>query len=676
MHVNVLATRCSLFGKIALAMVLKCMFEVASCFIAISLGSGFQAPHEAYVESIRAALPARHGMEVQSAFFNEESKVGRWKLENASDGSRMRWLRYTEMSGTHQGNVFCTEFLVSDKRLIQSSITGTCAGQDYTGFTPDEGIISWTSLALGGITDFGGWLGNSSLAFGYIPERDGLVSVHSIAFSDSSRFELVEGQACLVHEPSQTKFFFDEQRMLCKIERPTVVYRDGEWVDATAVLTPETFNSKSEVIAFRVQTADSDSTSHLLEFHIQALQDDQLNSFAVAPVKNGDVVGILNDRIAKPLIFIDGEATYPVDPRAKLEIEKVLTKATGKETESDSSSTLWPYLRATSSADCGLYSFAIAAAGLGIEVDLESIISTPEYSSKNGSSAKQLERLAVANGFAPTVFQFGNFENLASLNTPVIVHCGSSYQVEGVSHWAAILEVDTNNRRVLWADLPASPRWIDEAELLTAWDGIGLALRPDRIGTLSELKMRFGPLALPGICLLVLAVGLKILSRQPIFYQKTWSPGILLIGLSLALGLGWLQFSKVSFLSSPVAVALTKGKVAHGLSPESDEILMRNTWEDWHDNPRVEIFDARIPQDYAYSHVASAINLPPDCSLVELKEAWQQAERAETCVVYCQNETCAYSHLIARKLNAMGHQNIIIYSPGFSQLPSNVPTEK
>jgi rhodanese-related sulfurtransferase len=79
--------------------------------------------------------------------------------------------------------------------------------------------------------------------------------------------------------------------------------------------------------------------------------------------------------------------------------------------------------------------------------------------------------------------------------------------------------------------------------------------------------------------------------------------------------------------------------------------------------------DARRTPDYTEGHVAGAWNVPVweaslDARVTEF-EALANPGPKDPIVIYCSGGGCEDSHLLARKLVALGYRNLLIYEGGF-----------
>ena len=86
--------------------------------------------------------------------------------------------------------------------------------------------------------------------------------------------------------------------------------------------------------------------------------------------------------------------------------------------------------------------------------------------------------------------------------------------------------------------------------------------------------------------------------------------------------------------------------------------------------------DCRIPRDYRMGHIPRAINLPVDASLGELSEALREIEGRSKICCYCMNEHCAWAAKVASMLRGMGHEDCVVYAPGWNGFVKEQQSEK
>lgn len=638
---------------------------------------------------MRQDLPARRAVSVVGNIINDGRVRGSRVVEISNDGQnwRMTLLFRNEQGKGRHGVV--NEMIANTNQVLQASITGTLENPaDQMSFVPNKRVSSSPVLFPGNFISNGGSLGVMSLVFGYVADQRSLVDIHSKSFSDSVDLLQIKDGAGLVHRESEIEFIFSAQRKLKTIRIPKYMVGTESIARVGTTIVKPIYNQEvSDSGLTKFQVGDEFKPDFVVQnFEVTQLPDSaNLKTFIYCAVKNGDVVGRLGETTSdhKMLYYKNGRAGYAVDPKAEQEINLVLDR-TNPDREKiqqlaapSESLERFSYLRSATSTDCGLYSLAIASAELGVELPLESILSNEDYASGKGSSIAQLKRAIRENELRSMAIRFGNLDHLIAANVPAVVHCGNSTQASGVSHWVAVLKVDADNRKVLWADLPHEPTWISEAELMTTWDGTAVLVSEQAFGTLSSWKIRWQQLWMPAMIAILLLAGLlfarRFLPRITGSKSKMGPTGPLAVifGFSLLLTIGWAVLSTLSYFKHPDAISLVDGKVPVAGFVETLEIPEHWSLEVLNIDSQTLVVDARIPRDFKRAHFEGAINLPTDCSLVELTSAWKRAKTAKKCLVYCQSEKCLYSHQVAKKLKLMGHENVEIFRPGFLKMPDD-----
>ena len=662
----------------------RCCFFLCCLINSLAIAQQPDEVKSDYVELLRSYFPKRSGVAVDSFWYWEGEKISAIRAENSLDGRRWRTASWSTSQGA---TVSVSEAIATSGQIVQTTISGSFEDREsQKNFVREPTKKSVALLAEGNCDSHGGvYLLDCSLMFGRIRKQKALVDLHRQDFVQDCRLEKQDsdGNVMLAHVPSGFQFRFNEKKQLVEVRRPEFSFAaDGSSsLMHTVVLKPvlEKRHSDGGLHEFEVCFSTDPKNKWVENYRITELPSGAgLEQFAFSNVSDGDPVfplgtNQLERANLKMRFFHKGNAVLLVDPKAELEIQKVLE---GVSDFDDSGRRLKrvPYLRSDSSADCGLYSFAIAAAKQGVAVPIDELVGGDSYATNSGSSVAQLRKACSDFGVNSFSLRMGTFDHLAFNECPAILHCGNSYQAERVSHWAAVLEVDREQRKVLWADLPHEPIWISEAELMTTWDGTAVFISKEPFEkTLSaSFALRWQPI-LPSI--FFVAVALVALSITPRFRtpkvggdQRLSLPvnALLYLAFALILGVSWLGVAKLSFFHHPDAVAMTTGKVD---APEE-------SFEEWmsfpSDHKEFLVVDARIPRDFNRQHVKGALNLPVDCSLVELKRAWEKAKDSEMCVVYCQSEKCQYSDRIAERLRFMGHGNIVIFRPGFAGVQADL----
>jgi rhodanese-related sulfurtransferase len=657
------------------------------------------------VESLRERFPSRNGARATGYWWNKGVKACRLSVERSGDGVRWRTEQCYSTEG-YADSILVVEALFSEEQIVSTNVYGSFEEIDgKRAFVRNPTQASVASLGIGSPVSSGGvYVLDCGLCFGFIRDGRALVDIHQKRFLDECSVQRHADGFLVVHGPSKFEFLLSPELKLILFRRPE--YSFGADLKPTLLYTltfrlmPGEVTEDGRFLVFEVCSSDDPGKKWEERYFICDLDNEvDLTNFRHARIAEGAPVfpvgtnPVTREKL-KPRFFHDGKAVFLVDPDAASEIDKILERSlkpvpaepASLETNVAPSGpddvrkplARIPYLRTASAADCGLYSLAIAAAKLNVDIPLDSLVENHDYALGGGSSVAQLNAAASDFGLYSYSVRFANFQDLLKVDRPAILHCGNSYQAEGVSHWSAILDTNSEERSVLWADLPNEPEWISEAELLTTWDGTAIFISDQEFDSLALIRLRL----LPNLkFLLIVFAALVSLSAARHFFGTTklrenhndvgklgflTSLG-LLTAFGFAAGVLWLLLCDSSFFKNANAVAITAGKVAGN----SNALI-----EEWNSLPELDssvlFVDARIPRDFKRQHIEGAINLPVDCSLLELRSAWKKASNAEVCVVYCQSSQCPYADRVAERLGMMGHKDVVIYRPGFVNLPSDL----
>lgn len=85
------------------------------------------------------------------------------------------------------------------------------------------------------------------------------------------------------------------------------------------------------------------------------------------------------------------------------------------------------------------------------------------------------------------------------------------------------------------------------------------------------------------------------------------------------------------------------------------------------------LVDVRDERAYREEHIKGAINVP----LKKIEEMKDSIPRDRPVIVYCGSVQCTASYLAARKLSALGYDNIVRFVPGLKGWKeAGLPTER
>jgi len=91
----------------------------------------------------------------------------------------------------------------------------------------------------------------------------------------------------------------------------------------------------------------------------------------------------------------------------------------------------------------------------------------------------------------------------------------------------------------------------------------------------------------------------------------------------------------------------------------------------------VVFLDAREPEDYAYGHIARAVNLPFDYYDEYADSVLGQIDKSADIVTYCGGEDCELSLYLARQLVNDGYPRVAIFFGGYGAWEeAGMPLEK
>jgi len=82
-------------------------------------------------------------------------------------------------------------------------------------------------------------------------------------------------------------------------------------------------------------------------------------------------------------------------------------------------------------------------------------------------------------------------------------------------------------------------------------------------------------------------------------------------------------------------------------------------------SPEVIFLDAREPEDFAYGHIARAVNLPFDYYDEYADSVLPQINKDADIVTYCGGEDCELSLYLARQLTNDGYNRVAIFFGGY-----------
>ncbi|GHT23437.1 hypothetical protein FACS189419_07370 [Planctomycetales bacterium] len=176
----------------------------------------------------------------------------------------------------------------------------------------------------------------------------------------------------------------------------------------------------------------------------------------------------------------------------------------------------------TSGPYCGIYSFVAVAKTLGVQPDIKTLLVPKYVGSSQGSSNRELEKLAEDNGLYAKSYGGLTWHEIKNSKTPMILHFRSSFADSKFNHWVAYLGADGKHARII--DFPHPLSTITFAELLAKWDGAAIAVSDKPIDASLAFASHLHYLYLVGWQTLSLVYGLLFLSAGRVallfFYQR------------------------------------------------------------------------------------------------------------------------------------------------------------
>jgi 3-mercaptopyruvate sulfurtransferase SseA len=85
------------------------------------------------------------------------------------------------------------------------------------------------------------------------------------------------------------------------------------------------------------------------------------------------------------------------------------------------------------------------------------------------------------------------------------------------------------------------------------------------------------------------------------------------------------------------------------------------------DRAEVRLVDARLAEDFHAGHIPSAVNLPVLAGIFEREDLLATFTPDQRVIVYCQSETCPWSHSIAGDLVFRGFRDVVVFSGGWRE---------
>jgi rhodanese-related sulfurtransferase len=322
-------------------------------------------------------------------------------------------------------------------------------------------------------------------------------------------------------------------------------------------------------------------------------------------------------------------------------------------------------------AYCGVQNLYRAMQALGVHVSFAELVK-PEYiSSRNGSSVEDL--LRAAKDFRMHAEGRGGMTcaMLSHLDCPVLLHVKSALGRERYSHWVLFMGAEEGQARIY--DGTKEVEFMQFEELSARWDGVGLLISTSPInhGTLLLSAIASYTMYI-GLGIILIGFGYRLHQRIETKLISTWraafagcfkEAGCLLL-LSLLAGVaGRLLFAGGSPSYRPAVAAIQDQHLEDFLPKVSSKQAAKMLAE-----PAVTFVDSRYPDRSLPEGLPKAIAIRPDLTESQCLEAMGTVPKSNRVVVYWQTRVgkkeCSNSLMVARKLIAVGYENVALYEDG------------
>ena len=311
---------------------------------------------------------------------------------------------------------------------------------------------------------------------------------------------------------------------------------------------------------------------------------------------------------------------------------------------------------------CGIFAVFGALKAEGFEPQIDTLVQARYVGSELGSSIVELETAARDHGAHSLAIEGMTSASLRSSRHPIVLHVRRPGHGTTFGHWVLFLGCEGDDALIL--DAPHSVERMPMTELLAHWDGIGLVVSREPIAAVSYSWVGWFEGAL---VLAVLLGGFALLKR----WAGTPRRGIVrflgriisLIVLAGLTALAWNLVGDEGFFTNRTAV---EHVAVRYFQPKIATIAMDEV-ESEIGHPGVTIVDARYPGAYQAGHLPDAVSLPISASLTLRRQVIADIPRGNKIIVYCQSESCPWSHSIASDLALRGFRDVVVYPGGWEE---------
>ncbi len=316
---------------------------------------------------------------------------------------------------------------------------------------------------------------------------------------------------------------------------------------------------------------------------------------------------------------------------------------------------------------CGLYSLHRAMQALHKDIPFRELL-TPEYiGSRNGSSVEELVRASSDFGLYAEPAYRVNYFALAEMGCPAILHVKQSFESKEYNHW--VLFAGTRDGKAVVYDGTGPESLVSRDDLSARWDGIAILVSNEPISHAKAGLLTAVPVAaVVALIALALAAGLHMRwraggasgQRRRLSFTALKDVGVI-CGVSAIVGAAFAVVNPGGYLSSGAAIAGIRDSHFSQFLPKvrpADTGRLLGASD-------VTVVDARLEVDFANGHLDGAVNIPPSFQPEQVRQAVSGVPMTNRILIYCQSDGCPFSERVARKLDALGHYNLIYMEEGW-----------
>jgi rhodanese-related sulfurtransferase len=301
---------------------------------------------------------------------------------------------------------------------------------------------------------------------------------------------------------------------------------------------------------------------------------------------------------------------------------------------------------------------------LGADVSFASLVRADYVSTKDGSKLEDLIKAARSYGLQVKPVDRMTCAMLRQVDCPAILHYKRSIKSIGYDHWVLFMGTDSVGARL--ADGGKSILIVPYDELSARWDGVALLISNQPIRLTSVFAIAVIQYA-AGVAAVLLGFALLSWLSQRLywprlfFWQRMTGEAACLLLFAVTVAIMLRLFPGTSLLGFGPAVASIEDSHFADFLPtiRAADVARMSTSTD------VTIVDTRAPIDYDQAHIPGAINVAPTWNRRHIEEAIANAPKTNTLVLYAQSNGCDYAQLIAKRLNILGYQKLLLFRDGW-----------